>query len=105
MKSASSDMATSRLQTSSNGQSFSAAAIKAVASDLGGAGSRVGLADDDVGPGPGDDGVAPAAPRLVDGCGARARHGARVRAAREQHTAHRRVTWLGHASSTPHTAA
>ena len=46
MKSASSDMATSRLQTSSNGQSFSAAAIKAVASDLGGAGSRVGLADD-----------------------------------------------------------
>ena len=34
-----------------------------------------------------------AAPRLVEGCGARARHGARVRAAREQHTAHRRVTW------------
>ena len=36
-----------------------------------------------------------AAPRLVEGCGARARDGARVRAAREQHTAHRRVTWLG----------
>jgi len=36
-----------------------------------------------------------ATPRLVEGCGARARHGARVRPAREQHTAHRRVTWLG----------
>ena len=36
-----------------------------------------------------------ATPRLVEGCGARARHGARVRSAREQHTAHRRVTWLG----------
>ena len=36
-----------------------------------------------------------AAPRLVEGCGARARDGARVRPAREQHTAHRRVTWSG----------